>query len=92
MNGQYLEAIEACKKAIIKSPDFLVPYLIIAASYSFLEEYEKARKTVAEILRIEPKFSVEIMAMYAPFEQKTDLENLREGIRKAGLPEHSAKE
>jgi adenylate cyclase len=92
MNGQYLEAIEACKKAIIKSPDFLVPYLIIAASYSSLEKYEKARKTVAEILRIEPKFSVEIMAMYAPFEQKTDLENLREGIRKAGLPEHSPKE
>ena len=92
MNGQYSKGIEACQKAIIKSPDFLVPYLTIAASYSSLEKYENARKTVAEILRIDPKFSIEIMAMYAPFERKTDLENLREAMRKAGLPEHSPKE
>ena len=92
MNGQYLEGIEACQKAIIKSPDFLVPYLTIAASYSSLEKYENARKTVTEILRIDPKFSIEIMAMYAPFERKTDIENLREAMRKAGLPEHSPKE
>jgi adenylate cyclase len=92
MSGQYLKAIEACEKAIIKSPDFLVPYIVTAASYSSLEKYEKASETVTKILRIDPKFSIEIMAMYAPFEQKTDLENLREAMRKAGLPEHSPKE
>jgi adenylate cyclase len=92
MNGRYLEAIEACKKAIIKSPDFAIPYITIAASYSSLEQYEKAHETVTEILRIHPKQSIEFQAMSAPFEQKADLENLLEALRKAGLPEHSPKE
>jgi adenylate cyclase len=92
MSGRYLEAIEACKKAIIKSPDFVIPYINIAASYSSLEQYEKAHETVTEILRIDPNISIESVAMYAPFEQKTDLENLLEALRKVGLPEHSPKE
>jgi adenylate cyclase len=92
MTGRYLEAIEACKQAIIKSPDYLLPYITIAASYSSLEQYEKAHQAVTEILRLSPKYSIEVLAMSASFEQKADLENLLEGLRKAGLPEHSPKE
>jgi adenylate cyclase len=57
MNGQYLEAIEVCKKAIIKSPDFALPYVTKAASYISLGQLEKANQTVTEILRIIPKYS-----------------------------------
>jgi adenylate cyclase len=92
MSGRYLEAIEACKKVIIKSPDYLLPYITIAASYSSLKQYEKARQAVTEILRLSPKYSIEFLAMQEPFEHKTDLENLLEALRKAGLPEHSPKE
>jgi adenylate cyclase len=92
MSGRYLEAIEACKKAIIKSPDYAVPYITIAASYSSLEQYEKAHQAVTEILRIDPKYSIEFLAMSVPFEQKADLENVLEAMRKAGLPENSPKE
>jgi adenylate cyclase len=92
MNGQYLEAIEACEKAISKSPNFVIPYITIAASYSSLEQYEKAHETVTEILMINPKLSIELITMYASFEQKADLENLLEAMRKAGIPENSPKE
>jgi adenylate cyclase len=92
LNGRYLGAIEAYKKAIIRSPDWLSPHVGLAACYSLLEQYEKARETVTEILRINPKLSIESITMFAPFEQKTDLENLIEALRKAGLPEHSPKE
>ena len=92
MNGQYLEAIEACKKAIIKSPDYLSSYVVMAACYSSLEQYEKAHETVSEILRIDPNYSIEYLAISTPFKRKTDLENLLEAIRKAGLPEHFPKE
>jgi len=92
MNGQYLEAIEACKKAIIRSPDFGAPYINMAASYSSLEQYEKAHETVTEMLGRFPKISIEFVAKLTLFEHKADLEILLEALRKAGLPEHSPKE
>jgi adenylate cyclase len=92
MNGQYLKAIEACKKAIIKSPDFALPYVTMAASYSSLGELEKANEAVSEILRIIPKYSIEFLPTIALFEQEADLENLSEALRKAGMPEYSQTE
>jgi len=92
MTGLYLEAIEACKQAIIKSPDYLLPYITMAASYSSLEQYEKANYAVTEILRVSPKYSIELLVRHDPFEHKADLENLVNALRKAGLPEHSAKD
>jgi adenylate cyclase len=91
-NGQYLEAIETCRKSININPYNWIPYGTLAASYSFLEQYEKAHETVKELLKINPKVSIEFVAMVAPFEHKADLENLLEALRKAGLPEHSPKE
>jgi adenylate cyclase len=92
MTGRYLEAIEASKKAIVKSPDFVWPYVTTAACYSSLEQYGKAHEAVTEILRISPKNSIEFISMHSQFKQKADLENLLEPLRKAGLPEHSPKE
>jgi adenylate cyclase len=91
-NGQYLEAIEAYKKTIIRHPDYFAPYFGMAACYSLLEQNEKAHETVKELLRISPNYSIEFIATYVPFKQKADLENLLEALRKAGFPEHSPKE
>jgi tetratricopeptide (TPR) repeat protein len=92
LTGQHLDAIEACKNAITKSPDFVLPYITMALAYSSLEQHEKAHETVTEILKKDPRVSIELMAMYAPYEQKADLDNLLERMRKAGFPEHSPKE
>ena len=66
MNGQYLEAIEACRKAIIKSPEYVSPYITMAASYGSLDQYEKANETVTEILRINPKHSIVSVTILNP--------------------------
>jgi len=92
LSDRYLEAIEACKQAILKSPEFAVPYTCMAASYGSLEQYEKAHDVVKEMLRMNPNNSIEYQAMIGPYERKADLENLIDGLRKAGLPEHSPKE
>ena len=92
MDGRYLEAIEAYKKAIIRSPDYVAAHMGMAACYSLLEQKEKARETVSEILRIDPNYSIEGMAKSVPYKQKIDLENLLEAMRKAGLPEYPPKE
>jgi adenylate cyclase len=91
-NGQYLEAIEEYKKAIIRNPDFFGSYVGMAACYSLLDQNENAHEAVKKLLRINPKISIELVAMFVPHEQKADLENMLEALRKAGLPEHSPKE
>ena len=92
MLGQYLEAIRVCKKAINISPDYVSPKVIMVACYSSLEQFEKAHEAVTEIQRINPSLSIEFIAETLPFKQKTDIENLLEALRKAGVPEHSPKE
>jgi adenylate cyclase len=92
MLSRYLEAIRVCKKAINISPDYVSPKVIMAACYSLLEQYKKAHETVTEILKIDPNFSIESVAISTPFEQKADIENLLEALRMAGVPEHSPKE
>jgi tetratricopeptide (TPR) repeat protein len=86
-NGQYEKAIEMCLKALIGHPDQLLPYLTLAASYSSLDRAEEARKTVEEILRIHPGFSLEYHANTTPFKNQEELDKLINALRKAGLPE-----
>ena len=56
--------------------------------YSETGQKEKARAEVAEILRIEPKDSIELeeqICTYAPVPR----ERFLDGLRKAGFPEKS---
>jgi len=86
-NGQYEKAIEVCNKALSGSPDSLVAYLTLAASYSFLNRTEDARKTVEEILRINPSFSLKYYASTIPYKNQEKLDKFINALRKAGLPD-----
>jgi adenylate cyclase len=83
-NGQYEKAIEACKKVLSGNPDNLMAYLTLAASYSLLNRAEDARKTVEEILRINPGFSLEYYANIFPHKNKEKLDEHINALRKAG--------
>ena len=63
----------------------------MAASYSSLGQYDKAHEIVTKILRINPTQSIDAVIIKSGYKQKTDLEDLIEPLRKAGLPEHSPK-
>jgi tetratricopeptide (TPR) repeat protein len=83
-SGQYEKAIEACKKALQREPNTQFPYIHMAVSYIRLGQEKEARAAAAEILRINPKFSLERYAKMLPFPQPiADL--VINDLRKAGL-------
>ena len=83
--GRYEEAIAEYKTAVKVDPDYRDAHVGLASIYAILGREEKARTEVAEILRIEPSFSIKKYARYMYFQ--VGLEPEIEGLRKAGLPE-----
>ena len=82
--GHYEKAIDAAKKALQCEPNSQIPYRSLAISYIRLGRDEEARAAAAEILRINPKFSLEGYAKVAPFTQPLAGQMI-EDLRKAGL-------
>jgi tetratricopeptide (TPR) repeat protein len=82
---RYEEAIAAAKRALIISPDHLGAHLILAASYSALGQEEQARAAAVEVLRINPKFSLELFRQTNPLKDRTLLERFIAAQRNAGL-------
>jgi len=82
--GQYEKAIEEAKKALQREPNTQFPYIHMAISYFRLGREEEARAAAAEILRINPKFSLERYAKTLPF-TKPVADRVVEDLRRAGL-------
>ena len=87
MTGQYEKAIATFKKALKRNPDFLTAHVYLAACYSSLDRQTESAAAVKEVLRINPKFSLESYAKRLPFKNKADIERYVAALRKAGLPE-----
>ncbi len=85
LTGRYEEAIEACKKAVEIEPKNLWSHVVLTQAYSFSGREEEARAEAAEILTINPKFSVDYFAKIVPFKNQADKESQMEALRKAGL-------
>jgi adenylate cyclase len=83
-SGQYEKAIETCKKALQREPNTQFAYIHMAISYIRLGQEKEARAAAAEILRINPKFSLERYAKMLPFPQPV-ADRVIEDLRKAGL-------
>jgi TolB-like protein/Flp pilus assembly protein TadD len=84
--GQYEEAIAELKKAIGRVPNSAMFRVALAAIYSMAGREEEARAEVAEVLRLDPKFSLGYYGKVMPL-RKAELEQWLEALRKAGLPE-----
>jgi adenylate cyclase len=83
-SGQYEKAIETCKKALQREPNTQFAYIHMAISYIRLGREEEARAAAAEILRINPKFSLERYAKILPLPQPV-VDRVIEDLREAGL-------
>ena len=82
---QYEQTIAPAKRALIPSSDNQSLHLVLATSYSKLGQEEQARAEAAEVLRINPKFSLEVLRQMAPMKDRALLERLFAALRKAGL-------
>jgi adenylate cyclase len=83
--GMYEEAILECKKALRVQPDNLPAHLRLAATYSLMGREEEARAEAAEVLRIEPRFSLTRFAKAQPYKNQADIDLYFNALRKAGL-------
>jgi adenylate cyclase len=82
---RYEEAIAPAKRSLIISPDRLDAHLVLTTSYAKLGQEEKARAEAAEVLRINPNFSLEVLRQTFPLKDHALDERLHDGLRKAGL-------
>jgi adenylate cyclase len=87
--GRLEEAVQTYKKAIQRAPDSLMAHIGLAATYSTMGREKEARAEAAEVLRINPKFSVESYVKTIPYyrDPANQLETDRfvNTLRKAGL-------
>jgi tetratricopeptide (TPR) repeat protein len=82
--GRYEEVIATEKRHLARNPDQLMAYLNLAVSYSLLGQEAEARTAAAEVLRLNPDFSLEVARSW-PYKDPADLERAIAALRKAGL-------
>ena len=85
MMGQYDEAIVPLRKALQMNPNFLFAHIHLAACYSSMDRDAEATNAVKDVLRIDPKFSIESYVKTLPYKDKADVEREVVALRKAGL-------
>ncbi len=81
---EYEEAVEALKMLVVREPDRFEGHQGLAIAYIRLGRKEQARAEVAEVLRFNPEFSLEVYKKEAhgmnmdPAVVESDIEALRE--------------
>jgi len=86
LTGHLDEAITWCEKAVRQEPNSLFARLFMAAIYSRAGRDKEARIEAAEVLRINPKFSLEKYAKTVTYKNQEDVERIISApLRKAGL-------
>ena len=85
--GRYEEAIAACKKAIHGAPDSFYARIFTTAVYSLSGRDEEARAQAAEVLRLNPKFSLNNWAKRLRYKNQDDHHQWISALSNAGLPE-----
>jgi adenylate cyclase len=83
--GRFEEAVAMYKKTIQRRPNNAPAHAWLAATYALMGREQEAQAEAAEVLRINPKFSVAYVTKILPFKRQSDKDQLIEGLRKAGL-------
>ena len=83
--GQCEKAITTVQKALQRNPDDLMAHIALASSFIMGGREEEARAEAAEVLRIDPKFSLEYFANTLPYKNQADTKLAIDTLRKSGL-------
>jgi adenylate cyclase len=84
--GQHEEAVATLKKALqLYGADHVVAHVGLASAYAAMGRLQEARAEVAEVLRIDPTYSVESVARRLPFKDQKRTDDFVSALRKAGL-------
>jgi adenylate cyclase len=88
MLKQYTEAMPFLRDCVSRAPNLRSGHVWLAATYAQLGRMGDARAEVAEVLRIQPNYTIAGTARRATaFKSAKDDMHFFDGLRKAGLPE-----
>ncbi len=88
MLKQYEAALAPLRDCVRRAPNFRGGHFWLAATSAQLGMTENARAEAAEVLRIDPGYTINRSAKpLAMFKKPSDTEHWMDGLRKAGLPE-----
>jgi adenylate cyclase len=87
MLHRYGETVRLLRECASRLPNLQWPHLWLAAANAQLGQLEDARKEAAEVLRINPGFTIERYKRLAVYKHPKDVEHRIDGLRKAGLRE-----
>jgi adenylate cyclase len=86
MLKRYEEAVRSLRECASSLPNLQWPHVWLAAAYAQSGQHEAARAEAAEVLRINPGFTIERYKRLAVYKYSKDAKHLFEGLHKAGLP------
>jgi adenylate cyclase len=84
--GEYETAAQLLVRRIARTPGTDSSRMLLASCYGHLGRGEDARATWAELLQVNPEFSLTQRAAVLPYKDPGDFQRIAEGLAKAGLP------
>ena len=83
--GHYEPAAQRLRERIARTPGTDSSRMLLASCYGHLGRMEEARTVWAEMLKINPDFSLEQRARVLPYKDPGDFQRIVDGLAKAGL-------
>jgi adenylate cyclase len=83
--GRFEEAVSAYKKTLQLAPDNSAAHFMLAVTYSMMGRDKEARAEAAEVLRLNPKHSLDYTAKILPYKDQSHTDKIINAARKAGL-------
>jgi adenylate cyclase len=81
------DTVRLLRECASRLPNLQACHVFLASAYAQSGQLEEASVEAAEVLRINPSFSIEKWKRLAVYKNPKDAEHRIDGLRKAGLPE-----
>jgi len=86
MAGRFEEAVSEYKKVLQRAPDLIMAHLGLVVAYSMMGREKEAHAEAEEVLRINPKFSLDYyIRTVLTFKDQSEVDKAVDAWRKAGL-------
>jgi TolB-like protein/DNA-binding winged helix-turn-helix (wHTH) protein/tetratricopeptide (TPR) repeat protein len=87
LTGNYETALELIRTGASRMPGYRPVFVWLAAAAAQSGRDDEARQAAAEVLRLQPDFTITKWLQFLRFTRHEDADRLAEGLRKVGLPE-----
>jgi adenylate cyclase len=82
---RYEEAVAVCRQSLQHEPNDVLAHLTLGATFVEMEKMEEARAEITEVLRIDPRYTVELVPRSFPWKDQAEIDRLVDSLCKAGL-------